>query len=438
MARIEPFRALRYDSGRLPDLAAVVTPPYDVIPPEAQLRYRQRHPYNFVRLILAREDPPDETGRDRYDRAGRAYRDWQRSGVLRRDPAPALYLYEQSFAIAGRRLRRRGFLAALRLEAYEAGVVFPHERTFSRHKDDRLRLMRTCPANLEAILGFYAGPAAPVTELLERGMTPPPSVALTDEEGESHRLWPLTDPDEIRLLQAALADRPVFIADGHHRYETALQFRDERRRQTGAAGESDFVLTNLIHAEDPGLLILPTHRILRQPPGVSGPALRAGLERRFQVTEVPIDPVRPAAALQAVLADLSAAGQERPVFALYAGGSSILRLALQDEGAIHALAAEGQPECAWRLPVAVLHRLVIEELFGIAGAGAGDESLGYTRDALEAFRAVADGGAHAALFLNPPRVEDVRAIASEGGRMPHKSTYFYPKVLSGLVVRPLE
>jgi uncharacterized protein (DUF1015 family) len=438
MAHIAPFRALRYDPERLPDLATVVTPPYDVISPEAQLRYLQRHPHNFVRLILAREDPPDESGLDRYDRAGRAYRDWRQSGVLRQDPAPAVYLYEQGFVSGGRSLRRRGFLAALRLEAYEAGTVFPHERTFSRHKDDRLRLMRACPANLEAILGFYAGPAAPVTELLERGMALPPTVALTDEAGESHRLWPLTDPGEIRLLQAVLADRPVFIADGHHRYETALHYRDERRRQTGAAGESDFVLTNLIHAEDPGLLILPTHRIVRQRPTLSGAALRAGLGRHFQVAEVSVDPSRPEAALQTVLADLLAAGRERPVFALYMGGSVILRLALRDEGGIETPAAAGQPESAMRLPVAVLHRLVIGELFGIAGSGAGDESLGYTRDAEEAFRAVADGGAHAALFLNPPRVEDVRVIASEGGRMPQKSTYFYPKVLSGLVVRPLE
>jgi len=436
MAGIVPFRALRYDPQRIPDLAAVVTPPYDVISAEAQLRYRRRHPHNFVRLILAREDPPDGGGRDRYDRAARAYRGWREDGILRRDPAPAIYLYEQAFTLGGRGFRRRGFLAGLRLEEYQAGVVFPHERTFSRHKDDRLRLMRACPANLEAILGFYAGPAAPVAALLERGMSGPPAVALTDEEGEEHRLWPLTDPGEIRLLQGALADRPVFIADGHHRYETALQFRDERRRELGAAGEADFVLANLIHAEDPGLVILPTHRILRQPPAGGAAALRAGLERHFQVAEIPVDPGRPGAGLAAVLADLSAAGPGRAVFALYARGAAILRLALRGEAAPPA--AEGEPACVSRLPVAILHRLVIGELYGMAGPGAGGEQIGYTRDAEEAFRAVATGEAQTALFLSPPRVEDVRAVACAGGRMPQKSTYFYPKVLSGLLVRPLE
>ncbi len=442
MADILPFRALRYNPEFVPDLTAVVTPPYDVISPEAQARYHARNPYNFVRLILAREDPPDVTGRDRYDRSARAYGAWRKEGILRPDPAPAVYLYEQEFDLdGGARLRRRGFLACVRLEDYDRGVVFPHEHTFSRPKDDRLRLMHACPANLEAILAFYAGPAAPLTDLLDRHLAAPPAVRVADEEGVTHRLWMLTDTADIGRLQTMLADRPVFIADGHHRYETALKYRNERRRELPSPGDAsaphEFVLANLIHAEDPGLVILPTHRIFLQSPGLRGHALREKLARYFRLSDFPAGSGGSAAAVRSALADMAReeAGGVTCVLALR--GESCVRLTLQDEAVIRALIAEGHPEAYARLPVAVLHRLLVEEILRLGHPEVGDDAIQYTRDPDEALRAVAEDRAEAALFLTPPRVEDVRAIAVAGGRMPHKSTYFYPKVLSGLVLNPL-
>lgn len=437
MAEIQPFRALRYDPEIVPDPAAVVTPPYDVISPEAALRYHARHPYNAVRLILAREDPPDATGRDRYDRAARAFAAWRAHGVLRRDPEPALYLLEQECTLPdGSRCRRRGILALLKLEEYDRRVIFPHERTFSRHKDDRLRLMRACPANLEAILGFYAGPAEPVTGLLDALTAPPPALQLRDEEGVIHRLWVLADRAGIGRLQAVVASQPVFIADGHHRYETALTFRNERRG--GPSPPAEFVLAHLVHAEDPGLVILPTHRLLRERTAVAPAALRERLAAHFDLHETPIDRTSPESGLQRALEELRGEGPERTACALFWGGDSIVRLTLANGSVVEALLAAGHPPAYARLPVAILHRLVIEEILGVPAQAERDDAIGYTRDPREAFLAVRSGRAALAMFLNPPRVEDVRTIASAGGRMPQKSTYFYPKVPSGLVFNPLE
>ncbi|MBI4537307.1 MAG: DUF1015 domain-containing protein [candidate division NC10 bacterium] len=442
MAHIVPFRALRYNPKFVPDPAAVVTPPYDIISPEAQARYHARHPYNFIRLILAREDPPDATGQDRYDRSARAYAEWRGRGILRPDPAPAIYLYEQEFGLAEGPHRRRGFLGCVRLEDYDRKVVFPHERTFSHHKDDRLRLMRACPANLEAILGFYGGPAAPVTGLLDRYLEFPPAVQLTDDDGVTHRLWLMADPADIGRLQAALASQPVFIADGHHRYETALTYRDERRRHLLPPGDpsapQEFVLANLVHEEDPGLIILPTHRIFRKRPRLEGPALPERLARHFRLAEVPMGPAGPARALDAALTDLAREAPDHVTCILAVRGGPCLRLTLQDERVVQELLAAGHPAAYARLPVAVLHHLLVGEILGLEHPTAGDDAIRYTRDPHEALAAVAGGGAEAALLLPPPRVANVRAVALAGGRMPQKSTYFYPKVLSGLVINPLE
>ncbi len=443
MAEIIPFRALRYNPRFVPDLAQVVAPPYDVISPEAQDRYYARHPYNVVRLILAK-DETGVSGRDRYACAAQAFADWRREGSLRRDPAPAVYLYEQEFCVGeAQRLRRRGLLALVRLHDYADGVIFPHERTFSRYKDDRLRLMRACPANLEAILGFFPGPTPGVAAILDRRLKTEPSVALVDDEGVSHRLWLAQESAEVEALQAALHDRPIVIADGHHRYETALNFRNERQAHdaTGrdAARRPDsFVLMNLVPADDPGLVILPTHRIIRRRPACVGEALTAALARHFRLTPHSVDAGDPLPALQRALADLTRRGAAGVACAVYAGGAAVLVLELADPATTQALLAEGRSPAFANLDVAVLHRLLVEGILGVSSSSEADDSIQYTRDGAQALGEVAAGRASVALFLNPPRVDQVQAVAMAGERMPQKSTYFYPKVLSGLVINPLD
>ncbi len=444
MAEIAPFRALRYNPRLVPDLAEVVTPPYDVISPRAQERYYARHPRNMVRLILPKEAEPDSPGEDRYARAARAFAAWRGEGVLRRDPEPAVYLYELEFAAGGgRRLRRRGLLALMRLHPYEDRVVFPHEQTFARYRDDRLSLMRACPANLEPIFGIYPGPAAPVTALLDRHMSGWPEVDFRDEDDGRHRLWLLGDPAETAGLAGLLRDRPVVIADGHHRYETALNFRAERRARAGIPGEAgpgrpdDFVMANLVHVEDPGLIVLPTHRLVCQPPRVSGAELEAALAAHFHIRHVALDPADVSASLRSALAELGRRGDERAAFAVYPGGEAVWVVELASDACMQELAAAGHSAAYAGFDVAILHRLVIEGILGVRAAGQADEAVRYTRDAEEALAAVRRGEAHVALFLRPPRVAQVVGLALSGERLPQKSTYFFPKVPSGLVINPL-
>jgi uncharacterized protein (DUF1015 family) len=445
MAEIIPFRALRYNPQFVPDLKLVVAPPYDVISPEAQERYHARHPHNVVRLTLAKESGDAATGRDRYDRAARTFAAWQAGRILRRDPEEGIYLYEQEFSVGeGHRITRRGLMAPMRLASYEEKLVFPHERTFAKYREDRLRLMRACPANLEPIFAFYPGSDQPIRALLDQAMDADPQVQLVDEDEIRHRLWILRQPPSVAALTRMLRDRPVVIADGHHRYETALTFRDERRAQDTAPPEvqrrrlDNYVLTYLVGAEDPGLVILPTHRLIRQRPALGGDPLRRALARHFRVETITLDPGNPVLSLRIVLADLTRRRRDAVVFGLYAGGQELLTLQLTDMAVIDNLVAAGRsPEYA-RLDVAILHRVVIEQILGIQPTGEADDSISYTRDEAQALAAVALGEAHVALFQNPPRVEQVQAVAMAGERMPQKSTFFYPKLLSGLVINPLD
>jgi uncharacterized protein (DUF1015 family) len=439
MAAISPFRALRYDPRVVPDLAAVITPPYDVISPAAQARYHARHPYNLIRLILPQAPDAAVSGGDRYAAAADTFAAWQAAGALRRDPSPALYLYAQDFALKdGRRLLRRGILALVHLESYDARVVFPHERTFARHKKDRLRLTRACRAQLEAILGFYPGSAGAVQAALDRGMRGAPQVRVADEEGVEHRLWAITDRAAIVRIVGELRAAPVFIADGHHRYETALRYRAEQQAALGEFAEAagrrphDFVLMNLVQADDPGLVILPTHRIVRGRPARTGALLRLALEEDFGVEAVPAAGADAAGAIGRLLDECRRADAVGFGLLDAEGGASFLRVRRAPS-----TTARRRGDTA-ALDVALLHRLVIEKAMGIGADGSEGDAVAYTHDAEEAARAVAAGEAAAALFLNPPTVAQVQAVAERGETMPHKSTYFYPKNASGLVMSPLD
>lgn len=444
MAEIVPFRALRYNPRFVPDLKLVVAPPYDVISPEAQERYHARHPHNVVRLILSKDDG-ETPGRDRYARAAQTFSAWQAEGILTRDPEPGIYVSEQEFSLGEtHRIRRRGFMALARLAPYDEKIVFPHERTFAKYREDRLRLMRACPANLDPVFGFYPGPDGPIQAILERCVEADPQVQLVDEDGIRHRMWILRDPAALAGLVQAFRDKPIVIADGHHRYETALSFRDERRARdaepsgTGRSPLHDFVLMYLVSAEDPGLVILPTHRVIRERPVGAQAELRRVLERHFRIEVCPLDPGNPVMSLRTGLADIHRRRRDAVAFALYAGGPELLLLEVSDAAVVRDLVAAGHsPEFA-RLDVAILHRVVIERILGIQPTGQADDSIQYTRDEAAALAAVASGEAHLALFQNPPRVEQVQAVALAGERMPQKSTFFYPKVLSGLVINPLD
>jgi uncharacterized protein (DUF1015 family) len=445
MADIAPFRALRYNPRFVPDLKLVVAPPYDVISPEAQERYHARHPHNVVRLILSREGEAGTPDYDRYARAARTFTAWQVEGILALDPAPGIYVLEQEFSLGeGHCLRRRGFMALVRLASYDEKIVFPHERTFAKYREDRLRLMRACPANLDPVFGFYPAPDGSIRAVLDRCVEMDPQVQLIDEDGIRHRMWILREPAIVAGLIQAFRDKPIIIADGHHRYETALTFRDERRTRVKAPPQSepprlhDFVLMYLVSAEDPGLVILPIHRVIRQRPAVPREGLRRALEPHFRTEAFPLDPGNPVMSLRIALAEIHRRRRDAVVFGLYAGGREMLVLECAGQSVVQNLVAAGHSSEFARLDVTILHRAVIERILGIQPTEQADDSISYTRDETAALAAVTSGEAQLVLFQNPPRVEQVQAVALAGERMPQKSTFFYPKVLSGLVINPLD
>jgi uncharacterized protein (DUF1015 family) len=394
VAVVSPFRALRYDPARVGDLAAVVAPPYDVISPAQQDALYDRSPYNVVRLILPRVAA-------RAEAAAATLRAWRASGVLARDPRPALYFYSQEFSLKdGSRHCRDGVLCRLGLEEFGTGVVRPHERTFPGPKADQLALLRATGAYLSPIFGLYARPHERLRDVA--GIDGAPLLEIVEDGGEVHRLWRVDDASAVARVGAALAPETIFIADGHHRYETALTYRAER----GADGPRS-ILAVLSNMEEEGLLVLPTHRLLRVPLRLAPADFEARLRECFTVEPLTPGTPRPAGAIDVVLPD------------------RCLRLRARE--AARACVSH-LPASVRGLDVALLHGAILEPVLG-----AGSRDLEFTHDDDEAVEAVASGRSTAAFLLNPPTVAAVRAVCLAGELMPEKSTYFYPKLASGLV-----
>lgn len=456
MAEVRPLPGIRYAAG---DLAALVTPPYDVISAEAQDRYYERDPHNIIRLELGREEQGDDALNNRYTRAAKTFADWRLEGVFTQD-APALYLYEQRFSAHGRPYARRGLMARVRLEPWDAGVVLPHERTLSKPKDDRLRLLRACAANLSPIMALYDDPAGDLASLLEQVAADDPTVDFTDEAGERHRLWVIANESIATRVAGFFRDRQLYIADGHHRYETALAYRDEvaaiRKEPLPPDDAANFTLMSLSAVDDPGLVVLPTHRVIRgvEPIRIGG-NLRETLSQHFDVLVLlGIQRHGPASEytdldlfthlLTATDADREA--DEHPVIIVLAvpnekNPQTMYRLRLRPEGRAAMAAAHPEASEAWRaLDVAVLHELVLNHALGINEEQVrSGERVSYTRDAEAAVAAVREGrdGARVAALLNATPPAAIRDVARAGDRMPQKSTYFYPKLITGLVINPV-
>lgn len=430
MAEIRPFRGLRY---HLDDLAAVVTPPYDVISPAQQAAYYDRHPLNIIRLELGRIEPGDDKLANVYSRAAAAFARWRLEGDLREDPAPALYIYQQQFSVNGQSYTRTSVIGRVRLHPWEDGVILPHERTLAKPKDDRLRLLRACAANLSPIMALYDDPKKNISKMLAKAAKGKPLAALTDDVGEQHALWAMTDPATVTKVMAALAPAKLFIADGHHRYETALAYRDEvaeLHRGLVADEAANFVMMALVATNDPGLVVLPTHRLLKNLPNAAVTDLPHALGRFWT-----LEPLENTSA-DDVVARLATAGTD----------ASAAVVATRDRIWLARIAPAGQERlratgesAAWQaLDVAAVHELIVDAALGIPrDAVATSDAISYTRDAAQALAAVQDGTAQIAILLNPTRPEQVRDVASAGGRMPQKSTFFYPKLITGLVINPV-
>jgi uncharacterized protein (DUF1015 family) len=435
MPEIQAFRGVRYNLGQVGSLGDVVAPPYDVINAELQDQLYRKHPCNVVRLILNRIEPGDDDEiNNRYTRAKRFLKDWQSEGVLFSEPDPAIYVYHQEFRHEGVSYTRRGFMARLRLSRFGEGQVFPHEETLSGPKIDRLMLTTLCKANLSQVFGLYPDPDRAAERILDEAVSRLTPVVATDHLGVIHRLWPVSDVAVAAAVSGVLGPKPIFIADGHHRYETACNYRDHLYQCGGLTPEhpANFVLMMCVAMEDPGLIVLPTHRLFRGLPAMSSQELAAKLGDCFTTRAAGHGPE----AARDVWEDVETSGDQ---------GTLGLFTAKDQQWTIAKLTAAGRARMAqvakdhsedWQaLGVSILHRLLIENLLG----GVDLPKPKYVHLVQEVVAGLSNGEEFPlAALVMPATVQHIRTISLGGERMPAKSTYFYPKLLSGLVINPLE
>lgn len=425
MPYLKPFRGIFYNPQKV-DIAAVVAPPYDVISPSQQNELYEASPYNVVRLILGREE-------DRYSSAASHFEAWKKEGILIRDERPAAYLLSQRFSTPDGRIHERGgFIMRCKLEDFGTGSILPHEKTLAKPKEDRFRLLMATKAMFSQIFGLYADPQRVVDRYVQRHMDAAPAIEIMFE-GVRNRLWKLKDPAAITVIQEFMRDRQILVADGHHRYETALVYRDAMRlKNPNHTGEEpyNFVMMFLTNVHDPGLVVLPTHRLLHSLPQFNVARFLESLTEFFHL-DVQADE-------RELLTNL--ASRQRGAFGLVV--PSVPRFILcwlkASADPFRGL-DESVPSVLKELDVTLLHSVIFGKLLGIsAEAQEHKRNLDYVKDAEEAVRAVWKGRADAALLMNPTPVDRVRAVAEAGYTMPQKSTYFYPKLLSGLVMNSLE
>ncbi|HSA58287.1 MAG TPA: DUF1015 domain-containing protein [bacterium] len=433
---IAPFRGLRYDlsSGKL-DPAKVTAPPYDVINEDAQRRLYERDPHNVVRVILGHQFPKDTAADNRYTRAAADLERWVREGVLKRDAEPSFYLYEQEFRLKdGSHHVRRGFLALRRLEEFGKGKIQPHEKTLAGPKADRLLLMKSCHANLSPIFSLYSDPEHALGRLLEPHFQDKPLADFADEEGVRQRLWRVSDQALFRKTDEIVGRKNLFIADGHHRYETALAYREwMKSRPEGAKAAEDasfhYVLMFFSDMEDPGLVILPTHRVLHDWPGFDPQSFRKKLAALFGLRAFPDGNE---ALLQALKGEGARGAQ---AFGLVLPGEEPMLLTLSAERRDSIPALKEVPAALRAVDTLILHRVIFREMLGLREEDEKDPRfMTFVKDAREA---LATPQSDAVFLLNTTPMRVLKEVVETGMVLPPKTTFFYPKLLSGLVFHPL-
>ncbi|QDV23967.1 DUF1015 domain-containing protein [Aureliella helgolandensis] len=440
MPKIQAFRGLRYNLAQVGELSDVVAPPYDVIDPALQQQLYDTSPYGFVRLELTKVQTSDSDPLKQYERAATLFRQWIRDGVLQYEPDPAIYVYHQVFDLAGTTITRRGFLSRIKLARFGEGNIFPHESTHPKAKEDRLRLTRACKANLSPVFGLYPDAENAAQNLLDGYIADKAALEAHDHLGVTHRLWPVTNQGLIAQVANLIEDKPMFVADGHHRYETACDYRDEIVAANGSSLSEEhpaqFVLSMLMSMDDPGLLVLPTHRLFPGVPHLTAKDLVARLGEYFDCA--------PAGTGTQSAHDVWKQVQEfddQGVLGLYTPLDQQWTLVTANSlthDKIKELAAD-QSDAWCNLGVSLLHHLIVDHLLEMKDHPT-PTYLHKIEEVVEELSASATAEPKYALaaVVMPASIEDIRQICSHHERMPAKSTYFYPKLLGGLVVNPLD
>jgi uncharacterized protein (DUF1015 family) len=437
MARIEPFRGIRYNPDKVENLDLVMAPPYDIIPPGLQIQLYDKHPHNVVRLELNRQTPGDTDGDNRYTRAAAHLGQWLEADVLVQDARTMLYVYFLDYVTPEREEKTlKGFLSRVHLEELDSGVVLPHENTLSGPKADRLRLMQSCQANFSPIFSLYSNPQRGIVTILDATARTEPLIHVSDLDGVRHRVWSIDDASTIARIQKVMAERPLFIADGHHRYETALTYRNLRREETGMRDGRqpfDHVLMYFSNMDDPGLSIFPTHRLIDHLHHFDLHRFLGQIADYFKILVFPFVQKDP------FLQELKSVGQTVHAFGLYSCDSDDLYLLTLKPGVtMEPLLKTALSPVLRSLDVTLLHSVLLEHFLGIGEKELAAQShVRYVKETEDAFHAVNDRDAQLAFLMNGTRVDQLRDVSLQGEKMPQKSTYFYPKLLTGLVLNTL-
>lgn len=439
MAVVRPFCGLRYNREKITDFEKVVTPPYDIISLERQRHFHEKSPFNSIRLDFGMIYATDDEQDNRYKRSARDFLDWQKQDILKKDTKPAFYLYHVTFPMGAEVKTRKGFMGLVRLEDFAAGVVKPHEKTFPKVTSDRLKLLEHCKANFSPIFSLYNDPRGRIIELLESSAEKEPLASFSDWDGLKHEMWAVTAPGVISQIKALLSQKTLLIADGHHRYTTGLQYRDKMKGLPGTGAEDpdyNYIMMYLCAMEDKGMLILPTHRILNE----SDYSREDILERAcdcFDIVQVPLNASglsNRAKNIQNYLESKS--GNPEPTIGFYEGSRKDLYLLSPKKGIMEHIFGTSIPKSLLDLDVVVLSELLLGKIMGLKDKNWAD--ITYSHDLCEILARAEADNRNRVFILNPTRMEQVKTITDAGMVMPHKSTYFYPKVLTGLVINKLE
>jgi uncharacterized protein (DUF1015 family) len=426
LAEISPFQGIRYNSEVAGDMSAVICPPYDIISPQEQQTFYERSDYNIIRIEHGIVQTDDTATQNKYSRARTTLGDWLKKGILRVDTAHTFYIYEQGFVYRDVKKKRRGLIACVRLEPWERRVVLPHENTRLKDKADRLELMRATNADISPILGMYDDPGQRVSKLMmEREL--PGKLLIDIEYGDDiHKVWKANEPEFVQRVSHFFNPKSIYIADGHHRYETGLVYRDERKIQTGSSNEYDgynFIMMTLVPFSDPGIVMLPVHRLVKEIPSDQLSTLEERLNSFFEITSSPVGS-----------GDLhDDRGVPIRVLGLQAG--QVLNLKLRASVSLDDIMPAGRSGTYKRLNVSIVEHLILESILGLPEE---KENVIYTPDFKKAQSAVEQGEYQLAFLLSPFPVTTIKAISDAGDRMPKKSTYFYPKLPTGLVINSLD
>ncbi len=440
MAEIIPFKGILYNLEKINNFADVITPPFDVISKKDQQKFYKSHPNNIIRLILGKSGQKDTNQNNRYTRAAEQFNNWLSDGIMIQDTKPAFYLTAIDFSFENRKVTRYGLIALIRLEPFEKGVVLPHEKTFSGVRSERLELMKACRANLSSIYSLYADRNHVFDLLKEAALSNEPDLNFTDESGILHRLWRITDTNLHVHIFDSMKDSSIFIADGHHRYETALKYREwlsENDPDFNEAHPANYVMMYLCSMEDPGLVILPAHRMLRE---VDESRLNTSIEKAenyFNIKTISFKEETFEKAREKFISGLKS-DVSKNIIGIFVKSRREFYLLTLKPNAMEEKFGNEIPESLKYIDVTVLTRLIFMEILGFDRARLdNDKLIGYSSIAEEAVEKVNAGKYDIAFILNPTRIEQVRRIAEEGLIMPRKATYFYPKVIVGQVLNKL-